>query len=223
MRRFYERYRRSPSARDPEPRVDGARERAGAQPVGTGTRRGARRADGPRPAPAAGEGERLREEILDAAEHAPRSAPATRTRSRSGRSRKAVGVTPPSIYLHFADKETLLWAVCERGSSQIFDARARGRAARRPTTRSRRSGCAVEAYVHFGLEHPEAYRIMFMGRSMLASQARRHHRPFGRHRVHAPPRSRAAGHRRRSAAPRRRRAQRRDLPVVRECTASRHS
>ena len=54
-----------------------------------------------------GEGERLREEILDAAERL-----LIETGNRDAVSiravAEAVGVTPPSIYLHFADKTELL-------------------------------------------------------------------------------------------------------------------
>ena len=39
------------------------------------------------------------------------STPVTIRRCRSGRSQARVGVTPPSIYLHFADKQELLDAV----------------------------------------------------------------------------------------------------------------
>ena len=60
-----------------------------------------------------GSGEQLREEILDAATELlleTGHAKAVSIRSVAQR----VGVTPPSIYLHFADKDTLLDAVCAR-------------------------------------------------------------------------------------------------------------
>ena len=60
-----------------------------------------------------GQGERLREEILAAAERL-----LIRTGDMEQVSIRAVadevGVTPPSIYLHFADKLELIFAVCER-------------------------------------------------------------------------------------------------------------
>jgi AcrR family transcriptional regulator len=114
-----------------------------------------------------GEGERLREEILDVAEDL-----LVTTGDENAVSIRAiahrVGVTPPSIYLHFADKESLLWAVCER-QFEIFDAvlEAAGATTDDPLEALRRRG---EAYAHFGLEHPEAYRLMFMGRSMVADR-----------------------------------------------------
>ena len=75
----------------------------------------------------------------------------------------AVGVSPPSIYLHFPDKETLVFAVCER-QFESLDAflEAEAALATDPVDELARRGAA---YVRFGVEHPEAYRIMFMGRS----------------------------------------------------------
>jgi AcrR family transcriptional regulator len=110
-----------------------------------------------------GEGERLREEIIDAAERLLVSTgdeDAVSIRAIA----QAVGVTPPSIYLHFADKESLVWAVCGR-QFEIFDGilEAADATTDDPVEALRRRG---EAYARFGLEHPEAYRIMFMGRSM---------------------------------------------------------
>src|SRR5207248_1609382 len=62
---------------------------------------------------ARGSGEQLREEILDATTELlleTGHAKAVSIRSVAQR----VGVTPPSIYLHFADKDALLDAVCAR-------------------------------------------------------------------------------------------------------------
>jgi AcrR family transcriptional regulator len=72
----------------------------------------------------------------------------------------AVGVTPPSIYLHFPDKSSLILAVCER-HFEVFDAvvEAAGQSTPDPVESLRRRG---RAYVRFGLENPEPYRILFM-------------------------------------------------------------
>ena len=109
-----------------------------------------------------GEGEKLREEILEATE---------RLLIRKGSAEdvsvrdiaEEVGCTPPSIYMHFEDKERLVFAVCER----IFEAletvsRAATEGVEDPIDAVRQ--CA-RAYVRFGLEHPEQYRIMFMSRT----------------------------------------------------------
>ena len=71
-----------------------------------------------------------------------------------------VGVTVPSIYLHFADKRALIDAVC----SEVFDIldrrlRAAGEGASDPLQALRAQG---NAYVHFALENPEHYRVVMM-------------------------------------------------------------
>jgi AcrR family transcriptional regulator len=108
-----------------------------------------------------GEGDRLREEILAAAERlliefGDQSALSIRAIAA------AVGVTPPSIYLHFTDRTDLLFAVCERQWAQL-DAEMDGAVAgvEDPVLRIRRRG---EAYLRFGLAHPEHYRILMMRR-----------------------------------------------------------
>ena len=73
---------------------------------------------------------------------------------------RRVGVSAPSIYLHFADKQALLDAVCE----EVFEAlhlrlRAAGEAADDPFEGLRAQG---NAYVHFALENPEHYRLVMM-------------------------------------------------------------
>ena len=66
-----------------------------------------------RPRAPRGSGDRLRGEILDAATDL--LLETERARAVSIRSvARRVGVTPPSIYLHFADKDALLDAVCAR-------------------------------------------------------------------------------------------------------------
>ncbi|HEX8098592.1 MAG TPA: TetR/AcrR family transcriptional regulator [Actinomycetota bacterium] len=106
-----------------------------------------------------GHGERLREEILSATEEL-----LIKTGDQEAVSIRAVadavGVTPPSIYLHFADKTDLIFAVCERHFAK-FDqvVEEAGSRSDDPMESLRLRG---EAYVRFGLEHPEQYRILFM-------------------------------------------------------------
>lgn len=78
----------------------------------------------------------------------------------------AVGVTPPSIYLHFPDKESLILAVCER-HFETFDSviEHAGTSTNDPVESLRRRG---RAYVRFGLENQEPYRILFMTRTDVA-------------------------------------------------------
>jgi AcrR family transcriptional regulator len=114
-----------------------------------------------------GDGELLHEEILAAAEQL-----LVETGDKESVSIRAiadaVGVTPPSIYLHFPDKETLMFAVGDRQFARFDEALETAAAgASDPVNALERRG---EAYVRFGLDHPEAYRIMFMGRSTLVDR-----------------------------------------------------
>jgi AcrR family transcriptional regulator len=114
-----------------------------------------------RPRARRGEGERLREEILLATERlliktGDQDSVSVRAIAR------AVGVTPPSIYLHFADKAELLFAVCARhflALDESMETAAVG--ATDPLEALRLRG---RAYVRFGLDHPEQYRVLFMSR-----------------------------------------------------------
>jgi AcrR family transcriptional regulator len=114
-----------------------------------------------RPRAKRGEGELLRAEILAAAERL-----LIQTGDEGAVSIRAIadaaGVTPPSIYLHFADKTELLAAVCE-ARFQDFDRYLEDASAGidDPLEALRARG---RAYVRFGLENPEHYRILFMTR-----------------------------------------------------------
>jgi AcrR family transcriptional regulator len=72
-----------------------------------------------------------------------------------------VGVTPPSIYLHFADKDALLDAVCARYFEKL-ETEMQQLAADQPSTIDvlRAQGLA---YIRFALKNPELYRIAMMG------------------------------------------------------------
>ncbi|MGI8684861.1 MAG: TetR/AcrR family transcriptional regulator [Acidimicrobiales bacterium] len=110
-----------------------------------------------------GDGDLLRGEILAAAEQL-----LIETGDQEAVSIRAiadaVGVTPPSIYLHFADKTRLLAAVCEV-RFQHFDQFMADAIAGidDPLERLWERG---RAYVRFGLDHPEQYRILFMTRPL---------------------------------------------------------
>lgn len=120
-----------------------------------------------RPRARRGEGEKLRELILDAAEEL-----LIRTGSVEAVSIRAVadlvGVTPPSIYMHFADKNDLIFAVCEK-HFQKFDEflEEAGSASDDPLESLFLRG---RAYVHFGLQNPEHYRILFMTKPALTPE-----------------------------------------------------
>ena len=104
-----------------------------------------------------GEGERLRQEILDAAIAliADRGDEAVSMRALA----RAVGVTPPAVYLHFADKRELMLAVLKHVFADL------GRALEDadhgdPHERVR---ALVRAYVSWGIAHPGRYKIAYEG------------------------------------------------------------
>jgi AcrR family transcriptional regulator len=114
-----------------------------------------------RPRARRGEGDRLRQEIIEAGKHLlveTGNQEAVTVRAVA----EAVGVSPPSIYLHFPDKDALLLAVCEEtfeALDEYIEAKAAGIEDVRERLRAR-----GKAYVQFGLENPEHYRILFMTR-----------------------------------------------------------
>jgi AcrR family transcriptional regulator len=113
-----------------------------------------------RPRAKKGEGELLRTEILEAAEKL-----LLETGSEEAVSIRAVaeatGVTAPSIYRHFTDKQHLLFEVCSRQFDRLDEViRAACEGIDDPLLAMQARG---RAYVRFGVEHPEHYRIMFMG------------------------------------------------------------
>ncbi len=113
-----------------------------------------------RPRAPRGCGDRLREEILDAATELlleTGHAKAVSIRSVAQR----VGVTPPSIYLHFEDKNSLLDAVCARYFGKL-DQQMQRAAVGQPSTMEvlRAQGLA---YIRFATETPELYRIATTG------------------------------------------------------------
>ena len=81
---------------------------------------------------------------------------------------EAVGVTPPSIYMHFADKDALLVAVCAEHFAKLDEvSEAAVLGVKDPMERIERRG---RAYIQFGLDNPEPYRIMFMTRTASGLQ-----------------------------------------------------
>jgi AcrR family transcriptional regulator len=126
-----------------------------------------------------GSGDLLRDQILDAATELlleTGHAKAVSIRSVAQR----VGVTPPSIYLHFEDKDALLDAVCARYFEKLDEEMQRVSAGQ---------PCSIEvlraqglAYIRFATGNPELYRIATMGEwrsdsdvdAVLASSAFEH-------------------------------------------------
>src|SRR5919199_1454336 len=130
---------------------------------GSGRRRPARR----------GEGERLRHEIVESAIAliADRGDEAVSMRAIA----RAVGVSPPAVYLHFADKRELMLALLEH----VFADLARAlEAADHGEPRERVRGL-VRAYVSWGITHPGRYKIAYEG-AIARQVPPDSERPFGR-------------------------------------------
>jgi len=122
--------------------------------------------DGRRRRAPRGAGDRLHDEIRDAATELlleTGHAKAVSIRSVAQR----VGVTPPSIYLHFADKDALLDAVCARYFEKLDEQMQRvtvGQTSALDVLRAQGL-----AYVRFALQTPELYRIATMGEGRAGS------------------------------------------------------
>lgn len=108
-----------------------------------------------------GEGDRLRQDIVAAAAELLETAGDEAAVTLRAIARK-VGITAPSIYAHFADREEILSAVVA-GTFPALVARlhAAAGAERDPVARLR-AGCA--AYLDFAAEQPHRYRVLFQRR-----------------------------------------------------------
>ena len=104
-----------------------------------------------------GQGGERREEILD---HAMRLFAHHGVHEVSTRRiADSVGVSQPTLYAYFATKDGILEEVCARAFDELR--RRMGALAQTSDTRSRIEGM-IRAYIRFGLERPDAYRIAFM-------------------------------------------------------------
>ena len=109
-----------------------------------------------------GEGELLREKIIDAAERLLLESGGDEDAVSIRAVSEAVGVSPPSIYLHFADKTDLVFEVSER-NFRVFD-EALDTAAAQGKDPVESLGLRCKAYIRFGLDHPGPYRILFLSK-----------------------------------------------------------
>ncbi|MBA3497662.1 MAG: helix-turn-helix transcriptional regulator [Gemmatimonadales bacterium] len=72
---------------------------------------------------------------------------------------KKIEYTPTAIYHHFRDKHALLRELCANDTRALAQAFHRIGRIEDPVERLRRIG---QAYLRFGLEHPNHYRFLFM-------------------------------------------------------------
>ena len=115
-----------------------------------------------RPRARRGEGDQLAEEIVTVADALLRQAGHADGVSINDIVR-AVGCTPPALYLHFPSKQAVFIAVCERhfaGFRQALD-----EAAGEESDPLLALGARGKAYLRWALANPETYRIVFMHRA----------------------------------------------------------
>lgn len=110
-----------------------------------------------------GEGARLREDILDAAARI-----LEETGTEDALTMRAVaartGVSTPAVYMHFADKEALIEAVCLQVWSKLgATVQERGRTRRHPFSAL---GEQARSFARFALDHPVQYRVLMMRHSL---------------------------------------------------------
>ena len=99
----------------------------------------------------------LRERILDAARLI-----VTRDGFAALSMRKiadAIGYAPATLYLHFDSREQIVRALCAEGYAQLLERFAPLAAIADPTERVK---ALCRAYVAFGTEQPQSYRLIFM-------------------------------------------------------------
>lgn len=106
-----------------------------------------------------GSGEQLRDEIIAATKELLDAAPDSASVSIRAVA-QAVGVTSPSIYLHFADKDALIEAVCADVFEEL-DAAMTAAAVGVADPLDRVIAYGV-AYVEFAVDHPQHYRVATM-------------------------------------------------------------
>jgi AcrR family transcriptional regulator len=105
-----------------------------------------------------GEGELLRDEILDATEGLLEELGAKEAVTMRAVAQR-VGVSVPSIYIHFADKNVLFYECCRRNLVELAT-RLEAAAAGSGTVVERMRRCG-EAYLRFGLDQPGQYMTLF--------------------------------------------------------------
>ncbi|MFL6075981.1 MAG: TetR/AcrR family transcriptional regulator [Mycobacteriales bacterium] len=104
-----------------------------------------------------GQGERLREEILAAAARMLDQLGDDEALSLRAVARE-IGVAAPSVYLHFADRDALVYAVLERCHDDLVAAAERGEtAAADPAGQLREH---TLRHVEWALRHPGLYKVL---------------------------------------------------------------
>jgi AcrR family transcriptional regulator len=120
-----------------------------------------------------GQGERLRDDIIEAASRllADPAAPPLTLRAVA----REVGVAATSVYLHFADIESLVLAVADRRFGELV--KLQDEIAEADPCQRVRAGCL--AYCEYGLANPGHYQVMFTSALPLPEYAKAGRRSSG--------------------------------------------
>ncbi|MFC4563383.1 TetR/AcrR family transcriptional regulator [Nocardiopsis mangrovi] len=120
-----------------------------------------------------GEGERLRQEILDTAARILEESGSEDALSLRGIARE-VGIAAPSIYLHFKNKADLLWTLLADAYTRLAAAmEAAGRAAEAEGADPWGQLLATSAaYRRFAVDNPGRYRLMFNVATQVSAEHR---------------------------------------------------
>ncbi|NEX94485.1 TetR/AcrR family transcriptional regulator [Caulobacter sp. 17J65-9] len=79
-----------------------------------------------------------------------------------------VGVSSTALYMHFRDKGQILLEICEQAFERLLATNAE--IDERPMDPVAKLRAMSEAYMHFGLANPNAYRLVFLTRPLEATE-----------------------------------------------------
>ncbi len=115
-----------------------------------------------------GQGASRRGEILAAAKHLfAEEGVAQVTMRRIG---AAVGVSPTALYMHFADKDSMLAAIAQDTFEELLSRLEQSQTPGLSARAQFRLG--LRTYIEFGLERPDEYRLTFMSRLFRRTDAK---------------------------------------------------
>ena len=77
----------------------------------------------------------------------------------------AIEYAPGTIYLYFRNREEIARQLCIQGYQELLTFMEPAAAITDPL---KRLAALLEAYAHFGMEHPETYRLIFMSEPKFA-------------------------------------------------------
>lgn len=80
-----------------------------------------------------------------------------------------VGVSSTALYMHFRDKAEILHEICEHAFRRLLEVDLA--IIERPVPAGEKVRSILEAYMTFGFENPNAYRLVFLTRPQEAEEA----------------------------------------------------